>query len=137
MAFLSTDDYGTQIRQDQLDVVLSGNATALPKAELFAQQFIESYLRTRYDVAAIFGATEDERSALIITYMIDITLYTVHSRHGRVQMPEKRIDRYDQAVEWLKAVAAGKISADLPLLPVNERNGGFKWGSAPQQSLSW
>jgi phage gp36-like protein len=137
MAFLSLDDYGTQIREDQLNVVIQGHPTALPKAELFAQQFIESYLRARYDVAKIFGTTADNRSQLIITYMIDVALYTVHSRHGRVAMPEKRIDRYDQAVEWLKMVAAGKISADLPLLPIDEQKGGFKWGSAPLQTLSW
>lgn len=137
MAFLTTDDYGTQIRQDQLDVLLQGNTTALPKAELFAQEFIESHLRTRYDVAKIFAATGDKRSDLLITYMVDIALYTVHSRHGRVAMPEKRIDRYDQAVLWLERVAAGKISADLPLLPVADRAGGFKWGSTPQQTLSW
>ena len=137
MPFLTPDDYGTQITEDKLNIVLQGNTTALLSAELFAQQFIESYLRTRYDVAAIFGATGAARSLLIITYQVDIALYTVHSRHGRVQMPEKRIDRYDQAVEWLKMVAAGKISADLPLLPPAERTGGFKWGSAPQQTLSW
>ncbi|TGE23524.1 phage protein Gp36 family protein [Hymenobacter metallicola] len=137
MAFLTPADYGTLIKQEQLDTVLQGNATALSGAELFAQEFIESYLRSRYDVAKIFAAAGAERSQLIITYMVDIALYTVHSRHGRVQMPEKRIDRYDQAEAWLKAVAAGKISADLPLLPVAERTGGFKWGSAPQQTLSW
>lgn len=137
MAFLTADDYGTLIRQEQLDIVVSDKPTALPQAEIFAQEFIESYLRTRYDVAAIFGAEGEDRSALIITYMIDIALYTVHSRHGRVAMPAKRIDRYEQAVEWLKALAAGKIAANLPLLPTDERTGGFKWGSAPKQNLSW
>ncbi|GAA4349891.1 hypothetical protein GCM10023185_06960 [Hymenobacter saemangeumensis] len=137
MGFLVTADYGTLIRQEQLDIVLSGTPTALTQAEIFAQELIESYLRTRYDVAAIFGAEGEERSALIVTYMVDITLYTVHARHGRVAMPEKRIDRYDQAIDWLKAVATGKISANLPLLPLEDRTGGFKWGSAPRQTLSW
>jgi len=137
MSFLTADDYGPQIKQEQLDVVLQGTASALPSAEVFAQQFIESYLRNRYDVATIFAATGEERSKLIVTYMVDIALYTVHSRHGRVQMPEKRIVRYEQAEAWLKAVAAGKITASLPLLPVKEAPGRFKWGSAPTQTLSW
>lgn len=138
MSFLLADDYGPQIRQEQLDIVLSSApADALPKAELFAQEFIESYLRNRYDVAAIFGAVGEARSQLIITYTVDIALYTVHSRHGRVAMPEKRVDRYDQAVAWLKAVAAGKISAVLPPLPVATAPGRFKWGSEPKQNLSW
>jgi phage gp36-like protein len=138
MDFLTSDDYGAQIRQEQLDIVLSNApADALHRAELFAQELIESHLRNRYDVAAVFGATGEERSHLIITYMVDIALYTVHSRHGRVAMPEKRLDRYDQAVAWLKAAAAGKISASLPALPVATAPGRFKWGSEPQQNLSW
>jgi hypothetical protein len=124
MSFLTAADYGPQIKQDQLDIVLQGNATALPLAELSAQEYVESFLRQRYDVAEIFAATGTARSALIITYMVDIALYTVHSRHGRVAMPEKRI-------------AAGKISANLPALPVAEAPGRFKWGSAPTQQLSW
>lgn len=138
MGFLTSDDYGAQIRQEQLDIVLSSApANALQQAELFAQEHIESYLRNRYDVAEIFAATGDARSNLIITYMVDIALYTVHSRHGRVGMPEKRLDRYDQAVAWLKAVAAGKISASLPALPVATAPGRFKWGSEPKQHNSW
>ena len=137
MAFLTAADYGTLIRSEQLDIVVSGTPAALTQAELHAQEFIESYLRSRYDVVAIFDAVDAARSALIVTYMVDITLYTVHARHGRVAMPEKRIDRYDQAVEWLKAVAAGKISPNLPLLPVEDRTGGFKWGSALKNTLSW
>lgn len=137
MAFLTAADYGTLIRSEQLDIVVSGTPTALTGAELHAQEFIESYLRSKYDVAAIFGAQDAARSALIVTYMVDITLYTVHARHGRVAMPEKRIDRYDQAVEWLKAVAAGKISPNLPLLPAEARTGGFKWGSGLKNTLSW
>ncbi len=155
MSFLITADYGTLIRQEQLNIVVSDTPESLPQAELFAQECVESYLRSRYDVGLIFGAlpaqaaipadgetpavpaTADQRSALIVTYMVDIALYTVHARHGRVAMPEKRIDRYDQAIDWLKAVAAGKLSPNLPLLPVSERKGGFKWGSAPKQDLSW
>lgn len=137
MAFLTPTDYGPQIKQDQLDIVLQGDATVLPLAELSAQEYIESFLRQRYDVAAIFDATGTDRNALIITYMVDVTLYTVHSRHGRVAMPEKRIDRYDQATAWLRAVAAGKISANLPPLPAATAPGRFKWGSAPTQQLGW
>ncbi|MCC3159507.1 DUF1320 domain-containing protein [Hymenobacter sp. 15J16-1T3B] len=137
MAFLTPEDYGTQIRTEQLHVITDEDGTVLPKAELYAQQLCESYLRSRYDVAAIFAATGDDRSALLVTYMVDISLYTVHSRHGRAQMPEKRIVRYDQALEWLKAIGKGSITADLPLLPPAERPGGFKWGSAPKQTLSW
>jgi phage gp36-like protein len=138
MGFLTSDDYGAQIRQEQLDIVLSSApANALLQAELFAQELIESHLRQRYDVAEIFAATGEARSNIIITYAVDIALYTVHSRHGRVAMPEKRLDRYDQAISWLKAVAAGKVSANLPALPVATAPGRFKWGSEPKQNLSW
>lgn len=137
MPFLTETDYGTLIRQEQLHTVTDADLLILTEAELYAQQLIESYLRSRYDVAQVFGAAGADRSALIVTYMVDITLYTVHSRHGRVQMSQKRVDRYAQAIEWLKAISKGSITADLPLLPVTDRKGGLKWGSAPRQEMSW
>lgn len=66
----------------------------------------------------------DNRNQQIITYLIDITLYHLHSRINPRNVPDLRMRRYDgnqqvgmptsSAIGWLKAVASGDITADLP-----------------------
>lgn len=66
----------------------------------------------------------DNRNQLLVTFLIDMTLYHVHSRLSPRQIPEHRRIRYDGdsseqkggAIGWLKQVAASKINADLPEL---------------------
>jgi len=54
MAFLRRKDYDTLIQLDNLDVVISSDATIRTEGELAATAEMQSYLRHRYDVAKIF-----------------------------------------------------------------------------------
>ncbi len=130
MAFLTDNDYKTLIKTDILAVVTRQDASIRPAAERIAQSQIESYLRHKYDVQTTFAATGEERSADLVMYMMDITLYHMHSAVSPQQIPDLRVKRYDDAIEWLKAVASGKLTANFPLLPVPETpTGGLLWGS--------
>lgn len=131
MPFLTDDDYKTLIKTDILATITRQDVTIRPQAERIAQSQIESYLRHKYDVGATFAATGSDRAADLVMYMMDITLYHIHSAISPQQIPDLRVKRYDDAMEWLKAVASGKITANLPLLPVPEptTGGGLLWGS--------
>ncbi|MDN4015177.1 DUF1320 family protein, partial [Chryseobacterium gambrini] len=94
------------------------------RAELAAQAEMESYLRQRYNVAAIFSAAGADRNALIIMYMVDIAIYHLHANAAADVIPELRIMRYNAAKDWLKAVAKGDISPDLPEKPDEGESGG-------------
>lgn len=68
----------------------------------------------------------DNRNQQIVMYLIDITLYHLHSRINPRNVPELRMIRYDGnnptqnggAIGWLKRVAGGELTADLPsILP--------------------
>jgi hypothetical protein len=59
-------------------------------------------------------AQGDNRSQQMVMYMIDITLYHLHSRIAPRNIPQLRIDRYENAVNWLKMVMKGSVSAALP-----------------------
>jgi hypothetical protein len=64
----------------------------------------------------------DNRNQQIVMYLVDITLYHLHSRINPRQIPDLRKERYDGnnpqqnggAIAWLKRVAAGDLTADLP-----------------------
>jgi phage gp36-like protein len=112
--FLQREDYDNIIRRDVLERVIEGNDSYRVMAEFNAQSVIETYLRNRYDVALIFAQIGENRNRTIVRYMIDITLYDLFSRIAPEQMNELRLNRYEEAIQWLKDVRDGKISPDLP-----------------------
>lgn len=77
---------------------------------------------TPYTVPASTAITDvkwtkgDNRSQQLVTYLVDITLYHLHSRIAPRNIPDLRVKRYDDACKWLKAVSRGEVTANLPLL---------------------
>lgn len=60
----------------------------------------------------------DNRNQQVKTYLIDICLYHLHSNINPRNIPQLRIDRYNNAINWCKMVNRGEITADLPeILP--------------------
>jgi len=75
-------------------------------------------------IAWTFG---DNRDQQLVQYMIDITLYHIHSRISPRNIPDLRVKRYDDAVTWLKMVMEGEVTSSIPVLqpPQGKR---IRWG---------
>jgi len=133
MSFLTSADYGLQIRDEIRGLLTDGNDALLSSAAHAAQAEMESYLRGRFDVVAVFGAlgpvsavpaagaqpavpaTADQRNPQIVMYLVDLALYHLHSRQNPRNVPQIRQDRYQQVIDWLKLVRKGGLSCGLPL----------------------
>lgn len=116
--FIQIFDYNASIHREILETVTRGDEEVVEICEDRAVDEMRSYLSGRYDCNAIFAARGEDRNNLILMMAIDITIYHIFSIHNPQKLSQVRVDRYNRAVEWLKAVAAGKISiADAPLLP--------------------
>jgi len=63
-----------------------------------------------------YWTPSDNRSQQLLTYVVDITLYHVHSRISPRNIPDLRVKRYDDAKSWLKAAGRGDITANLPVI---------------------
>ena len=79
----------------------------------------------------------DNRNQQIVMYLLDITLYHLHSRINPRNVPDLRKERYDGnnatqnggAIAWLKRVSSGDITADLPqILP--QQGMSIRWGNS-------
>lgn len=79
----------------------------------------------------------DNRNQQIVMYLLDITLYHLHSRINPRNVPDLRKERYDGnsptqsggAIAFLKRVASGDVTADLPqILP--QQGMSIRYGSA-------
>ena len=135
MSFLTEADYGLQIRDEIRALVTDGSTTLLTSAGLTAQSEMESYLRGRFDVDKVFTAPNavpasgstpavpDQRSPVVVMYLVDMALYHLHSRQNPRNVPQIRQDRYDQAISWLKMARRGELSVGLPLEPTTNPDG--------------
>ena len=119
--FIQSFDYNATIHREILETVTRDDDAVIEICEDRAIDEMRSYLSGRYDCDAIFSARGAERNSLILMMAIDITVYHIFCIHNPQKLSQVRVDRYNRAVEWLKGVAAGKISiADAPLLPEEE-----------------
>ena len=58
---------------------------------------------------------EAEDQQLLRTYVIDVTLYHAHCRIQPRNIPEWRIQRRDDAINFLKQIKKGDITMNLPI----------------------
>ena len=79
----------------------------------------------------------DNRNQLIVMYLLDIAVNHLHARINPRNIPDLRKERYDGnnatqnggAIAWLKRVASGDITADLPqILP--QQGMSIRWGNS-------
>ena len=145
--FINIDDYDASIHNEILGSLTRYDSNLLEICEDRAIAEMRCYLSGRYDCDAIFNTTPghlaspsgspegtdaphcaspsgspegtDPRHQLILMMALDIAIYHIFSIHNPMKLSQLRKDRYERAIEWLKAVAAGTISIEgAPLAPV-------------------
>jgi len=78
----------------------------------------------------------DNRNKQLVMYMIDIALYHMHASINPRNIPQLRIDRYNNAINWCKMVNAGDVTANLPdILPIQGYS--IVYGSNPKRPNFW
>jgi len=125
--FITDDDYSVLIRDEIKDLLLEEYSdTKLRSAEQMAIDQVKNYLSGKYDVSAIFNKEGSERNSHVVMIVIDCALYHLYTSTIPRKMPEIRSQRYQDAIDWLKLVAKGDNTADLPK-PVDD-NGNVMQG---------
>lgn len=111
-----------------------GNYSNLPIANVFPDdiQNGEKYWTPDNDPYVLDAGTEltdtdywtksDNRNQQMVTYLIDMTLYYIHARLAPNNLPQIRIDRYTNTIQWLMAVGQGNVTSSLPLLQPTSGN---------------
>jgi phage gp36-like protein len=76
----------------------------------------------------------DTRNPTILMYVIDIVLYHLHCRLNPRQVPEIRVSRYQAAIDYLKDVAEGVVTPNVPIRKDDEDKDimNFRMGSNPR-----
>lgn len=138
--FVQLSDYDATIHREILDALTRTDESVIEICEDRAIAEMRCYLSKRYDCDRIFSATEDKRLQLVLMMVIDIVVYHIFCIHNPQKLSQLRKDRYERAVEWMKAVAAEEISIEgAPLLPEDVRAAytPFRIKSNPKRANHW
>ena len=120
--FVNIEDYDASVHREILDALVRDDQSLVEICEDRAIAEMRCYLSKRYDCDAIFSASGEDRNQLILMMVIDIAVYHIFCIHNPQKLSQIRKDRYERAVEWMRAVADEEISIDgVPMLPEDER----------------
>lgn len=123
--FVQLSDYDASIHREILDALVRDDDTIVEICEDRAIAEMRCYLSKRYDCDRIFSALDSERHQLVLMMVLDIAVYHIFCIHNPMKLSQIRKDRYERAVEWMKAVAREEISIEgAPLLPDEDRVSG-------------
>ena len=96
--------------------------------EKMALATINAYIGNKYDLEFMFNKIDDNRDFKLVELAIDITIYNVAGRYGR--MTDQIENRFNKAIEFLKDVATGKVSPNWAKLNSDfTKVSGFKGSS--------
>lgn len=138
--FVQLSDYDASIHREILDALTRADESLIEICEDRAIAEMRCYLSKRYDCDRIFEATGADRLQLVLMMVIDIAVYHIFCIHNPQKLSQLRKDRYDRAVEWMKAVAAEDISIEgAPLLSeeVRAAHAPFRLKSNPKRVNHW
>ena len=122
--FIELTDYDASIHREILDALTREDESIVEICEDRTLAEMRGYLSRRYDCDRLFAATGRERNQLVLMMAVDITVYHIFCIHNPQKLSQVREDRYERAVEWMKAVADEDISIEgAPLLPEEQRAG--------------
>jgi phage gp36-like protein len=126
--FINIEDYDASIHREILDALTREDSSLVEICEDRAIAEMRCYLSGRYDCDALFATMpdasasgKDPRHQLVLMMALDIAIYHIFSIHNPMKLSQLRKERYERAVEWMKAVAAGTISIDGAPLATEER----------------
>lgn len=132
--FISKEDFDATVHRDILEAITRQDDAVVEICTERAIAEMRCYLSGRYDCDAVFSATGKERNQLVLMMLTDMAVYHLFCLHNPQKLSQMRKDRYERAVEWLKAVRRGDISVDG--LPPAQKSPEEAVASCPYQMRS-
>lgn len=118
--FISKEEIKTHLYDYQVDQITDNDDSIVVSAIDTAVAEVKSYLANRYDTAAIFAAQGSERSALIVEHVKICAVWHLLLLCNVDAIYERYEKAYEHSVSFLKQVADGLLSPDLPYLQTSD-----------------
>lgn len=111
--FVSLEEIKTHLYGESVLAISGEDDTILAAAIDAAVSEARGYL-AGFDREAVFSATGEARNALLLVFVKDIAVWHYVNLCNAGTELKLRQDRYERAIDWLKAVQKGAVSPDLP-----------------------
>lgn len=129
---------------DHATMIQFGTREAIPQVNQFPDAIGQqqwgtgtAYFMTGTGILTNKFTESDNRNQQLVNYIIDIMLYHLHARISPRNIPELRLERYDNAINWLKQCAKGDdINAGLPR-KTPQQGMRIRWGGKVQNNFSY
>ena len=108
MAFLTIQELNTHLHDELVETITRGDATIVQAAIDAAIAEAKGYL-TRFDCTRIFSASGSKRNQLLLIFVKDIATWHLINLCNAGTDLKFRQDRYERAIDWLKAVQRGDV----------------------------
>ncbi len=138
MAFLTIQELNTHLHDEQVETITRGDET-IPQAAIDAAIAEAKGYLTRFDCTRVFSASGNKRNQLLLIFVKDIATWHLINLCNAGTDLKFRQDRYERAIDWLKAVQRGDVSPDLPDRETEEETGSnapigpIAYGSNPKR----
>jgi phage gp36-like protein len=113
MAYLTAEDYKMHIQDVNLQQIIQSNEGIRERANILAIAQARSYLVQKFDIDAELIKTGEARGAELLSNIVDMALYHLHTAISPRNIPELREKRYENALMWLNMCAKGELSPAL------------------------
>lgn len=113
MAYLTIQELNTHLHDELVESITRGDWTIAEAAIDAAIAEAKGYL-SRFDCERIFSAKGSGRNQLLLIFVKDIATWHLINLCNAGTDLQFRQDRYERAIDWLKAVQRGDVSPDLP-----------------------
>lgn len=133
MTYVDTADFYLIIQPTQLNQLIGSNSNALDIAVEMAKEEVKTYLVQRYKIDEEYALTGSARNLQVRLSIVDISLYTLHTRIAPNNIPELRQTRYDNTIAWLKGCATGKITPSLEEVDISTTGARIRFGGDPKE----
>jgi len=139
LKYITLEELKVFIKDNVLGDITQDNYTLVEQMEKASISEIDSYIGFKYNTTEIFNKSGDNRNTFMVTTIIDMILFHLHSRISPTDIPEIRLLRYQKAIDWLEQVSKGKLTPNLPVMDLeyNNRSGEDRFGSAPKVNNTW
>lgn len=122
MSYITAEEMKTVIYEHVMDdISMQDDATVLQCIEAAVSE-MKSYLSSRYDVASIFTATGTDRDPLILENTKVIAVWNLIRLSNSELIYQQWRERYDRVIDFMKQVASGSITPELPIATDDQGN---------------
>lgn len=139
MSFIRETDYGVLVTEEIMDLLDDSEGRILIlQSENIAISQAKKWLSKRYNTVQIFtawnGSGADTRDAFMVALIIDLAVYHLWTSKAPGRIPETRKQRYQDALDYLKAEGSGSGGlGDLPGKSDEDYVGDFRISSKPPE----